>query len=111
MPPGKSRSTENVGEKIMWHRLHSWLNKTPVSDPIDRHYVSFMQLLFATCVVVVPALKLAYYVAIILGAPLHREQRVDQILDLGTDVLITASACFGIFLSMRGHFRLSVLQF
>ncbi|WP_158543506.1 sensor histidine kinase [Dyella solisilvae] len=70
-----------------------------------------MQLLFATCVVVVPALKLAYYVAIILGAPLHREQRVDQILDLGTDVLITASACFGIFLSMRGHFRLSVLQF
>jgi len=95
----------------MWDRVRSWLNKTPISDPIDQHYASFMQLLFATCGVVVPAIKVAVYVAIVLGATLHREQRLDQILDLGTDTLTTVSAWTGLFLTRRGHFRQAVLQF
>lgn len=95
----------------MWHRLRSWLNKTPISDPIDQHYASFMQLLFATVGVVVPALKVATYAARMLDATVHREQPIDQMLDLGTDALITVSAWTGLLLTRRGHFRQAVLQF
>ncbi|MHA6206246.1 sensor histidine kinase [Dyella soli] len=70
-----------------------------------------MQLLFATVGVVVPALKLATYVATMLDAHWHREQRLDWIIDLGTDVLITASAWAGLFLIRRGHLRQALMQF
>ncbi len=95
----------------MWDRLRNWLNKTPISDPIDRHYASFMQLLFATVGVVAPALKLTTFVARMLDATVHREKRLDLIIDLGTDALITASAWAGIFLIRRGHLRQALLQF
>jgi len=95
----------------MWNRLRSWLNRTPISDPVDQHYASFMQLLFATVGVIVPALKVAAYAARILGASMHREQPLDEILDLGTDALTTATAWSGLFLTRRGYFRLAVLLF
>jgi C4-dicarboxylate-specific signal transduction histidine kinase len=95
----------------MWHRLRSWLNKTPISDPIDQHYALFMQLLFATFGVVVPAFRIAWLVAIFVGAASHRGHRVDQIVDLGTDALITASAWLGLFLTRRGYLRQASLLF
>ncbi|RAO78063.1 sensor histidine kinase [Dyella jiangningensis] len=95
----------------MWHRLRSWLNSTPISDPIGQHYASFMQLLFVTVGIVVPALKVASYGAKMLGAEMHREPLLYQVLDVGTDALITASAWTGLFLTRRGHFRQAALQF
>lgn len=95
----------------MWYRVRSWLNKTPISDPIDQHYASFMQLLFATLGVVVPAFRIGWSVAIAIGAARHSGQRLDQIVNLGTDALITASAWIGFFLIRRGHLRQAALQF
>ncbi len=95
----------------MWHRLRSWLNKTTISDPIDQYYASFMQLLFATFGVVVPAFRIAWCVAIVIGAASHRGHRLDQIVDLTTDALITASAWTGLVLTRRGYLRQASLQF
>lgn len=96
----------------MWHRLRSWLNKAPIADPIDQHYASFMQLLFATFGVVTPAFRIAWSVAIVVGAARHSSANpLDQIVDVGTDALITASAWTGLFLTRRGHLRQAGLQF
>jgi len=95
----------------MWHRLRSWLNKTPISDPVDQHYALFMQLLFATFGVVVPAFRIAWIVAIVVGAASHRGHPLDRIVNLGTDALITAAAWTGFFLTRRGYFRQAALLF
>lgn len=95
----------------MWHRLRSWLSKTPISDPVDQHYAPFVQLLFATIGVVVPAFRIAWWIALAIGAARHSGQRLDHIVDLGTDALVTASAWIGFFLLRRGHLRQAALQF
>lgn len=95
----------------MQFQLRRWLNKTPISDPIDQRYASFAQLLFLTFGVVVPAFRVAWMVSISIGAVRHTGHSVDHIINLTTDSLITASAWTGFFLVRRGHIRQAVLQF
>lgn len=95
----------------MWRSLRNWLNNTPISDPIDQHYASFMQLFLAAVGIVIPSIKLTLFVSVIVGGAPHYEHRIDEIADVGTDTLMTASAWIGIFIIRRGHFRQALMQF
>jgi signal transduction histidine kinase/ActR/RegA family two-component response regulator len=103
--------------RAMWPRLRAWLDDVPIDDPIDRRNAPFMQLFL----IYIGCKTLPYKVHLLLfnsayqillpghewpGAP-----PFPLAFDLGTDVLMTASAWAGLYLIRKGAFRLAVSQF
>lgn len=95
----------------MWLRVRRWLNNTPITDPTDQHYASFMQLLLAAVGIVIPIIRLTLFVSVLRGTETYHHDVTYEAMDLGTDALMTASAWIGIFLIRRGYFRQALMQF
>jgi signal transduction histidine kinase/CheY-like chemotaxis protein len=98
-------------------RALAWFAKLPVDDPVDRSNAFFMQFFFAFYGCMQPLNKLY----ILSHANLHllifahshelRGSSIPFIVDLATDVTMSASAWIGLYLIRRGLFRQAVKQF
>jgi len=89
----------------MWRAMTGWLERVPIADPVDRRNAPVMQVLMMFIGCVVP-LNSMYYVFIV-----GLEHRPGWIVDLGTDLLITAMAWASFVLIRRGRFRLAIVLF
>jgi signal transduction histidine kinase len=100
----------------MWHYLRAWLGRPPISDPVDRRNAQFMQILLIFQGCRTPLIKLylllfdwPYLSTMYAKASLG--PGVVMVIDLGTDLVMTASAWFGLYLIRKGRFRQAVSQF
>lgn len=100
----------------MLARFSDWLQQAPVTDPVDRRNAYFMQMLFMFFAISTPLNKL--YVVLynsgyarMLGGPMLSFASMAATVDIFTDMLMTASACYGVWLIRQGHFRRAVTQF
>ncbi|RDS79665.1 response regulator [Dyella monticola] len=98
-------------------RALAWLAKVPVDDPVDRSNAFFMQFFFAFYGCMQPLNKL-YILShanlhLLITAHSHelRGTSIPFIVDLATDVAMSASAWVGVYLIRRGLFRRAVKQF
>lgn len=99
----------------LWQQAKAWLNRHPITDPVDRRNAFFMQLLliFEGCAI---PLKKAWLYAF---DPTYQRMWSGTIalpkfalaIDLGTDLATVAAAWFGLWLIRRGHFRQAVSLF
>lgn len=91
--------------------LH-WLNGAPVTNPVDRRNAPFLQLLLLFFGIFVPINKAIYLYAVFGGsgqAPRPGILRLSA--DLGTDILLVASAWIALWLIRRGRFRHGMMLF
>jgi signal transduction histidine kinase/CheY-like chemotaxis protein len=104
-------------ETLMLTPLRRWLSRIPVDDPVDRSNAFFMQLFFAYfgCVQI---LNKAFILERANGNLIYAHHnrlfpwpQLPMIVDLGTDVAMAASACFGIYLIRKGSFHRSIVQY
>ncbi|WP_426701243.1 ATP-binding protein [Rhodanobacter sp. Col0626] len=101
---------------IAAQRLMGWLNRVPISDPVDRRNAAFLQifLLYKGCVTpLYKAYMLRFTSVYDVFRPGHSPTMPHHALaiDLSTDVLVTVSAWLGIYLIRKGLFRHAVSQF
>ncbi|UPG85228.1 ATP-binding protein [Luteibacter aegosomatis] len=101
----------------MMSRVRRWLDDTPIDDPVDRRNAVFMQLLLIFEGLRIPATKL-YLFGLhggYLQAQFFSKARVGAsaalAVDIGTDLAMTVSAWFGLWLIRAGRFPLAVAQF
>jgi len=105
-----------TGRGVMKRAL-AWFAKLPVDDPVDRSNAFFMQFFFAFYGCMQPLNKL-YILShanlhLLITAHSHelRGTSIPFIVDLATDVAMSASAWVGVYLIRRGLFRRAVKQF
>jgi signal transduction histidine kinase len=101
--------------KLMWQQVQAWLNRNPITDPVDRRNAFFMQLLliFEGCAIPLkkawlyafdPTYKLMLSGAIVLP-------KFALAIDMGTDLATVAAAWLGLWLIRRGKFQHAVSLF
>jgi signal transduction histidine kinase len=100
----------------LWRRMTAWLNRLPIEDPVDRRNAFFMQmfLLYKGCVTPLYKAYLLQFTSVyaaFLSDSSSTLPRHALALDLGTDLLVTASAWLGFYLIRQGLFRRAVAQF
>jgi signal transduction histidine kinase/FixJ family two-component response regulator len=101
----------------MFQRFLSWVNQVPVSDPVDRRNAVFMQwlLLFEGLRTPLNKIYLLIYDWPFLQSAFYDKARcgptVAISIDVGTDLVMTAAAWFGLYLIRKGQFRFAVTQY
>lgn len=100
-----------------WRRFHSWLERVPVEDPVDRRNAAFMQvfLVYVGCKTLPYKLYLllfnSNYEILFSGDGWAEAPPFPLIYDLGTDLMTVISAWVGVYLIRRGAFRQAVTQY
>lgn len=98
----------------MWGRIKSWMERLPIDDPIDRRSAIFMQwlLLFEGFRIPLNKIYLVSFHWAYLEEHFYAKARSGApaaiAIDFGTDVAMTLSAWFGIYLIRIGKFKLAV---
>ncbi len=97
-------------------RFSNWLYQAPVVGPVDRRNAWFMQVLFMFVGTMLPLNKL--YVVFyssrfgsLFTDVTFRYAHVAAMTDIATDIAMTASAWYGLWLIRRGQFRRAITQF
>jgi signal transduction histidine kinase len=101
----------------MWHRLKAWLDRIPISDPVDRRNAVFMQIFLAFEGCRTPLMKIyllssewAYMTAAFFEKTASGKS-LSITVDLGTDLAMTVAAWLGVYLIRIGKFKQAVTQF
>lgn len=105
--------------RILLKRAMAWLANVPIEDPVDRSNAFFMQLFFAFygCMQILNKLYILSQVNLpgVMYSRTHvfvlRDTLIPFMVDLGTDVALSASAWIGVYLIRRGQFRQAVKQY
>jgi signal transduction histidine kinase len=98
----------------MWGRIKSWVERIPIEDPVDRRSAIFMQwlLLFEGFRIPLNKIYLVSFHWAYLEEHFYEKARSGApaaiAIDFGTDVAMTLSAWFGIYLIRIGKFKLAV---
>jgi signal transduction histidine kinase len=98
----------------MWGRIKSWVERIPIEDPVDRRSAIFMQwlLLFEGFRIPLNKIYLVSFHWAYLEEHFYAKARSGApaaiAIDFGTDVAMTLSAWFGIYLIRIGKFKLAV---
>ena len=101
----------------MWHRLQAWLNRLPITDPVDRRNAVFLQLFLIYQGCRTPLIKIYLltsewdYMTSTFFSKTVVSKDLSIAVDLVTDLAITIAAWFGLFLIRVGKFRQAVTQF
>ena len=91
-----------------WQAVAAWLNRVPISDPVDRKNAPFMQVVLLFFGVYLP-INLYHYLFVsgfVSAAP-----AVSTWLNAATDVAIIAAAWIGVWLIRHGQLRRAVVLF
>jgi len=91
-----------------WQAVAAWLNRVPISDPVDRKNAPFMQVVLLFFGVYLP-INLYHY--LFVSGFVSRAPAVSTWLNAATDVAIIASAWIGVWLIRRGRLRPAVVLF
>ncbi|HTM28374.1 MAG TPA: ATP-binding protein [Rhodanobacter sp.] len=97
-------------------RFSNWLHRAPVIGPVDRRNAWFMQMLFMFVGTTIPLNKLyvVFYssrFASLFTGDMFRYAHIAAMTDIATDLAMTASAWFGLWLIRQGQFRRAITQF
>jgi len=101
----------------MFQRLFNWFTRIPISDPVDRRNAVFMQwlLLFEGFRTPLNKIYMLVFDWSYLQHTYYDKAKVAPhialTIDLGTDLLMTAAAWFGVCLIRMCRFRLAVSQY
>lgn len=109
----------SAGPRALSKRAMAWLANVPIEDPVDRSNAFFMQLFFAFygCMQILNKIYILTQanLPLLMYSRTHvyalRGTSVPFFVDLGTDVALSASAWFGVYLIRRGRFRQAVRQY